>query len=210
MTVKWSFPAGATAPRGTPSSPTRRAASYPLGMAAVVGGRVEVAGLRPSSAQGDVRFADLLGRMGCTVVDGPDGLGVERDADEPLMGIDVDLADASDLVPTLAAVAATASTVTTITGIGFIRRKESDRLSDLATELNKSGARVDVLTDGLRVSPSPRLHGAVLESHDDHRLAMAFGVLGSAVSGIEVLDPGVVAKSWPEYWTVRDALLSAP
>ncbi len=111
-------------------------------------------------------------------------------------------------MPTLAAVAATASTVTTITGVGFIRRKESDRLSDLATELNKTGARVEVLADGLRISPSPRLHGAVLESHDDHRLAMAFGVLGSVVSGIEVRDPGVVAKSWPDFWTARDAMLS--
>jgi len=190
--------------------PDASSASYPLGMAAVVGGRIDVAGLRPSSAQGDVRFADLLGRMGCTVVDGPDGLGVERDRHEALVGIDVDLSEASDLVPTLAAVAATASTATTITGIGFIRRKESDRLSDLAAELNKTGARVDVLDDGLRISPSPRLHGAVLDPHDDHRLAMAFGVLGCAVSGIEVVQPGVVAKSWPEYWTVRDALLSTP
>ena len=189
--------------------PDASTASYPLGMAAVVGGRVEVLGLHSSSAQGDVRFADLLGRMGCTVVDGPEGIGVERDRDVALDGIDVDLADASDLVPTLAAVAATASTVTTIAGVGFIRRKESDRLSDLATELNKTGARVEVVAEGLRISPSPRLHGAVLESHDDHRLAMAFGVLGSAVSGIEVRDPGVVAKSWPDFWTVRDALLSS-
>ena len=188
--------------------PDASTASYPLAMAAVVGGRVEVSGLRSSSAQGDVRFADLLGRMGCTVIDGPNGIGVERARDLALDGIDVDLAEASDLVPTLAAVAATASTVTTITGVGFIRRKESDRLSDLATELNKTGARVEVLADGLRISPTPRLHGAVLEPHDDHRLAMAFGVLGSAVSGIEVRDPGVVAKSWPDFWTVRDALLS--
>jgi 3-phosphoshikimate 1-carboxyvinyltransferase len=178
-------------------------------MAAVVGGRVEVPGLRSSSPQGDVRFADFLGRMGCTVLDGPEGLGVARSREVALVGIEVDLADSSDLVPTLAAVAATASTATTITGVGFIRRKESDRLSDLATELNKAGGRVDVLADGLRISPSPRLHGAVLEPHDDHRLAMAFGVLGAAVSGIEVLDPAVVAKSWPEFWTMRDALLSS-
>ena len=63
---------------------------------------------------------------------------------------------------------------------------------------------------GCRRRLSPRLHGAVLDPHDDHRLAMAFGVLGCAVSGIEVVQPGVVAKSWPEYWTVRDALLSTP
>ena len=127
-----------------------------------------------------------------------------RERDEPLRGIDVDMSDISDLVPTLAAVAATASTPTTITGVGFIRSKESDRLADLADELNKVGARVSVQPTACASSRLARLHGAVLDTHDDHRLAMAFGVLATVVEGIEVLDPGVVSKSWPDYWAVRD------
>lgn len=190
--------------------PDASSAGYPLAMAAVAGGRVEIAGLASSSPQSDVRMVDLLGRMGCTVLDGPDGVGIERARDVALRGVDVDLADASDLVPTVAVVAATASSPTHIRGVGFIRAKESDRLRDLADELNKAGARVTVEDDGLRIDPSPHLHGAVLDPHDDHRLAMAFGVLATAVAGIEVLDPAVVAKSWPDFWTARSRWLAGP
>ena len=161
--------------------PDASAASYPLAMAAVAGGRVLVRGLHRSSAQGDAAFADLLARMGCTVVDDDDGLSVARDDDQPLVGVDVDMADVSDLVPTLAVVAAVATTPTMISGVGFIRAKESDRLGDLA--------------------------GGALLTHHDHRLAMAFGVLGTVVEGVAVTDPGVVSKSWPDFWAVRDRIL---
>jgi 3-phosphoshikimate 1-carboxyvinyltransferase len=188
--------------------PDASSASYPLAMAAVVGGRVQVRRLRRTSAQGDVAFADLLGRMGCTVTDDPAGITVERDPARPLAGIDVDMADASDLVPTLAAVAVTAATPSTITGVGFIRRKESDRLGDLAAGLGALGANVVVQADGLRIEPAGPLHGARLDTHDDHRLAMAFGVLGAIVPGVEVLDPDVVSKSWPGFWAVRDTVVA--
>lgn len=201
-------PAGRYRGRRFEIEPDATSASYPLAMAAAAGGRVEVRGLRASSVQGDVRWVDLLGRMGATVLDGADGVGVQRERDRPLTGIDADLADASDLVPTLAVVAVTASTPTTISGVGFIRAKESDRLADLAGELTKVGASVAVVPDGLRIEPVRKLHGAILQTHHDHRLAMAFGVLGSAVSGIEVVEPDVVDKSWPDYWSFREQLLA--
>lgn len=188
--------------------PDASSASYPLAMAAVAGGRVQVSGLRRRSMQGDIAFADILGAMGCTVSDHNDGLLVERDPAVPLRGVDVDMADTSDLVPTLAAVAVTASTPTTITGVGFITAKESDRLGDLATELSKTGARMTVRSDGLRIDPVSMLHGASLATHHDHRLAMAFGVLGTVVAGIEVQDSDVVSKSWPDFWSVRAAVLA--
>ena len=97
------------------------------------------------------------------------------------MGIDVDMADMSDLVPTLAAVAVFADTPTTITGVGFIRGKESDRLGDLRRGAAQDRRRCEVTDDGLVVRPRRRLHGAVLATHHDHRLAMAFGVLGTVV-----------------------------
>jgi 3-phosphoshikimate 1-carboxyvinyltransferase len=120
------------------------------------------------------------------------------------------MADISDLVPTIAAVAVTASTPTTIRGVGFIRAKESDRLGDLAAELRKAGAAVDVTDDGLHIEPVAELHGATLSTHHDHRLAMAFAVLGAAVDGIVVEDPGVVSKSWPGFWDAYDDLLTSP
>ncbi|MFV0308454.1 MAG: 3-phosphoshikimate 1-carboxyvinyltransferase [Desertimonas sp.] len=186
--------------------PDASTASYPLGIAAVAGGRVVVEGLTANSAQGDAALVDLLIGMGCRPTPGP-ALGIERDPAVALTGIDADLADVSDLVPTLAAVAATASSPSRFTGIGFIRAKESDRLGDLATELGKLGAAITVEDDGLLIQPAT-LHGdALLDPHHDHRLAMAFGVLAAVLPGIRVTDPDVVTKSWPGYWHERDRII---
>ena len=181
--------------------PDASSASYPLALGAVLGGAVTVPGLTPTSRQGDARFADLLAEMGCDVIATEADTTVSRDPSSALTGIDVDMADISDLVPTLAVVAAVASTPTRIRGVGFIRGKESDRLGDLASELVLLGADVTVTDDGLDIAPAAQgLHGARLGTHHDHRLAMAFGVLGAAVPGVEVDDPSVVSKSWPGFW----------
>jgi len=187
--------------------PDASSASYPLAAAAMVGGAVSVPGLGTASVQGDARFVDVLASMGCIVTAGPTDTVVMRRLDTPLRGIDVDMADISDLVPTLAVVATQAITPTRISGVGFIRGKESDRLGDLAAELAKTGALVSVEPDGLLIEPTDLLHGARLETHHDHRLAMAFGLLGLVVDGIEIVDPAVVSKSWPSYW---DALAAIP
>ena len=187
--------------------PDASSASYPLAAAAMVGGAVSVPGLGTSSVQGDARFVDILAAMGCIVSAGPTSTVVMRRRDTPLRGVDVDMADISDLVPTLAVVATQAVTPTRISGVGFIRGKESDRLGDLAAELAKTGALVSVEPDGLLIEPTDLLHGARLETHHDHRLAMAFGLLGLVVDGIEIVDPAVVSKSWPSYW---DALAAIP
>lgn len=201
-------PAGRYRGRRFRIEPDASSASYPLAIAAVRGGSVTVPGLTATSRQGDVAIAQLLGAMGCVVDATEFGITVSRDSRTPLRGIDVDMAAVSDLVPTVAVAAVTASTPTRITGVGFIRSKESDRLGDLASELRKTGAAVSVTPDGLDVLPVARLAGARLDTHHDHRLAMAFAVLGSAVEGIEVADPGVVSKSWPGFWDAYDSLLS--
>lgn len=181
-------------------------ASYPLAVAAVAGGTVSVPGVGLVTRQGDRRFADLLGAMGCSVRWEDHRVTVTRGA-EPLRGLRVDMSDISDLVPTLAVVATVADTPTVIEGVGFIRHKESDRLADLAVELQRAGAEVSVLDDGLALEPARgALHGARLGTHHDHRLAMAFGVLGTAVAGIEVEDPSVVSKSWPRFWEMLETL----
>lgn len=189
--------------------PDASSASYPLAVAAVRGGSATINGLTTASDQGDIAVLELLVRMGCIAVSTASDTTLGRDAGQPLLGIDVDMADVSDLVPTIAAVAVTASTPTTIRGVGFIRAKESDRLGDLAAELGKTGAAIEVTNDGLHIEPVDELHGARLDTHHDHRLAMAFAVLGSVVDGIVVNDPGVVSKSWPGFWRAYDELLSA-
>jgi 3-phosphoshikimate 1-carboxyvinyltransferase len=187
--------------------PDASSASYPLAAAAMVGGAVSVRGLGTDSVQGDARFVEVLESMGCLVTAGAHDTVVMRRRDTPLRGVEVDMADISDLVPTLAVVATQAVTPTRITGVGFIRSKESDRLGDLAAELRKTGALVTVEPDGLLIEPTDLLHGSQLETHHDHRLAMAFGLLGLVVDGIEIRDPAVVSKSWPSFW---DELASIP
>jgi 3-phosphoshikimate 1-carboxyvinyltransferase len=191
--------------------PDASSASYPLAVAAVRGGAVTVAALSTASAQGDITIVELLAAMGCDVIFDGRSLTVERAPEQPLRGIDVDMSSTSDLVPTIAAIATTASTPTTIRGVGFIRAKESDRLGDLTRELARTGARISETADGLHVEPVPGgaagLHGAELDTHHDHRLAMAFAVLAAAVDEIAVDDPTVVTKSWPGFWTTYDTLL---
>jgi len=188
--------------------PDASSASYPLAAAAMVGGAVSVKGLGRASLQGDAVFCDVLERMGCLVTVGPTSTVVMRRRDSPLQGIDIDMSDISDLVPTMAVVATQATSPTRITGVGFIRGKESDRLGDLANEMNKLGADVRVDDDGLTIVPTDLLHGARLDTHHDHRLAMSFGLLGLVVDGVEIADPAVVSKSWPEYWDALDAIPS--
>ena len=187
--------------------PDASSASYPLAIAAVVGGTATVRHLGSASLQGDAKFAAVLSIMGCEVSIAPDHISVSRDLSHALQGIDIDLVDMSDLVPTVAAVALFAASTTRIRGVGFIRNKESDRLGDLANELRKCGAKIVVTDDGLEISPGP-LVGATLNVHHDHRLAMAFAVVGSVISGVIVNDPGVVSKSWPKFWDALQALVN--
>lgn len=185
--------------------PDASSASYPLAAAAICGGQVTVAGLGRNALQGDARFADLLAEMGCEVEQTADHTVVRRRPGDALCGIEVDMADLSDLVPTLAAVAAFASTPTRITGVGFIRHKESDRIGDLVAELRRLGIDAVAEPDGLAVRPgSPT--GGVVHTHHDHRLAMALSLVGLAVPGVSIDDPDVVTKSWPSWWEALSGL----
>ncbi len=183
--------------------PDASSASYALAAAAISGGRVRVPDLGPVALQGDAAFADVLASMGCTVH--RDDTGTTVECSQTLHGITIDMADLSDLVPTLAVVAPFATTPTVITGVGFIRAKESDRLGDLAAELRKCGIVVFERDDGLLIEPGFG-SGAALDTHHDHRLAMAFAILGMRIPGIRVHDPDVVSKSWPDFWMMIDSL----
>ncbi len=183
--------------------PDASSASYPLAAAAICGGRVEVPGLTEGSIQGDAGFCDVLAMMGCTSTRDHHSTIVESGA--TLAGVDIDMVDLSDLVPTLAAAAVFADSPTRISGVGFIRAKESDRLGDLCGELRRLGAEAAATEDGLTIQPSV-LHGSRLDTHDDHRLAMAFGLVGLRVPGVEIDDRDVVSKSWPGFWGMLGGL----
>jgi 3-phosphoshikimate 1-carboxyvinyltransferase len=185
--------------------PDASSSSYPLAASAIVGGSVEINGLGSDSIQGDAKFAELLGRMGCDVQYTSHSVIVSRDRGTELQGIDVDMRDMSDLVPTLAAVAVFASSPTTIRGVGFIRAKESNRIDDLVAELQAIGVNAQANPDGLIVHPS-QVRGGLVDTHHDHRMAMAFALIGIGSGGVEIANPSVVGKSWPGFWSMLDGL----
>nr|MBA2496863.1 3-phosphoshikimate 1-carboxyvinyltransferase [Acidimicrobiia bacterium] len=181
--------------------------SYAFAAAAVAGGRVRVDGLGRATAQGDLAFVEVMARMGCDVSVTDGWTEVRRTPGAPLQGVEVDLADCSDTAQTLAVVAAVAEGPTRVTGIGFIRAKETDRIAAIVTELRRCGVEADEEPDGFVVRPRPGgVHGARVETYDDHRMAMSFAVLGLAVPGITIVDPGCVAKTFPSFFTMLDAL----
>jgi 3-phosphoshikimate 1-carboxyvinyltransferase len=190
-------------PRSYRIEPDASAASYFFAAAAICGGRVSVAGLGRSSLQGDLRFVDVLGSMGAAIEVDTDRTTVRGTG--TLHGVAVDLRDLSDMVPTLAAVAVFADSPTTITGVGFIRGKESDRIGDLVRELRRCGIDAVEHDDGLTVNPGEPTP-ARIGTYDDHRMAMAFALIGLRVPGIEIEDPNCVAKTFPGYFTALDQL----
>jgi 3-phosphoshikimate 1-carboxyvinyltransferase len=172
-------------------------ASYFFAAAAITGGTVLVRSIRRRSLQGDTGFLSILGRMGCTVLENDDGVRVSGGAE--LQGIDADLNTMPDLVPTLAVTALFARGTTRIRNVAHLRFKESDRLNALVEELGRIGATVVAHDDGLEITPGA-YRGAQLDTHEDHRLAMSFALIGLRIPGISVENPGVVKKSFPRFW----------
>jgi len=183
--------------------PDASAASYAFAAAAIVGGTVRVEGLGNGSLQGDLAFVDVLERMGARVERTTEATVVHRDG--PLTGIEVDLSQISDTAQTLAVVAAFADGPTRVTGIGFIRGKETDRVGAVVTELQRAGIVATEEPDGFVVEPgAPR--PTVIETYEDHRMAMAFALLGLRADGIRIADPACVVKTFPGYWAMLDTL----
>lgn len=180
--------------------PDASSASYPLAAVAINGGEVTIENLSRMSLQGDVGFIDILAEMGCQISETTNGLRLSRDIGKTLIGVDVDMSQISDCVPTLAVVALFASKPTRIKGVGFIRSKESDRIGDLVFELKKLGADISETPDGILIKPAP-LKPAALNTHDDHRLAMAFALIQREMPGIVINNPEIVSKSWPGYFS---------
>jgi 3-phosphoshikimate 1-carboxyvinyltransferase len=176
--------------------PDASAASYFFAAAAITRGEVTVEGLSRASLQGDVAFCDCLRQMGCDVRYSEDRIAV---AGKPLHGIEIDMNAISDTVQTLGAVSLFADGPTTIRGVAHIRHKETDRIHALAVELRKLGAEVEERTDGLRITPRG-LHGAEIDTYDDHRMAMSLALPGLVVPGVVIRDPGCTAKTYPGFF----------
>jgi 3-phosphoshikimate 1-carboxyvinyltransferase len=180
--------------------PDASSASYFLGITAILSGEVEIAGLGKNSVQGDTFFADVLMKMGCEV-EWKDHSVILR-SDGKLHGVDVDLNRMPDTVPTLAVVAMFADSPTVIRNVANLRIKECDRISALNSELTKLGAGVEEYPDGLKIYPKPAYKPALINTYNDHRMAMAFAMAGLLIDRVVIENPSCVSKSFPDFFSV--------
>jgi 3-phosphoshikimate 1-carboxyvinyltransferase len=185
-------------------------ATYFLTAPAIAGGRVTVERLGTDSIQGDARFVDVLERMGCTVKRGPTRLTVIGPGEgKRLRGIDMDLNDMPDTAQTLAVAALFADGPTTIRNVANLRVKETDRLSALPRELAKLGATVYEWPDGLRIEPPERILPAVVDTYNDHRMAMSFTLAGLKCDGLTIKDAQCCGKTFPDFFERFERMTAA-
>ena len=190
-------------PRVYNIEPDASNASYFFAAAALAGGRVTVPHLHLDSAQGDVQFVRILERMGCQVTFSDSGITVT--GPRQLKGVDVDMRTISDTSLTLAAIAPFADSKVTIRNIEHTRWQETDRIHAMVTELRKLGVPVVEHRDGLEISPSSIIPAAI-DTYEDHRMAMAFSLIGLKVPCIQINNPECVAKTFPHYFQVLERL----
>jgi len=177
-------------------------ASYFLAAGAIAGGPVRVTGVGRDSIQGDVRFAEVLEKMGARVAYGPDWIEVTG-AGGMLKPIDMDLNHIPDAAMTAAVAALFANGPSTIRNIGSWQVKETDRITAMATELRKLGAIVAEGPDFLKITPPMKLKADVaIDTYDDHRIAMCFSLVALGGVPVTINDPECVAKTFPEYFAV--------
>ena len=178
-------------------------ASYFFAAAALTGGRVTVEHLSLDSMQGDIQFVRILEQMGCQVTVSDSGITLT--GPRQLRGVDADMRAISDTSLTLAAIAPFADSKVSLRNIEHTRWQETDRIHAMVTELRKLGVPVIEHQDGLEISPSP-VTPAAIDTYEDHRMAMAFALVGLKASGIRINDPECVSKTFPNYFEVLEQL----
>lgn len=185
--------------------PDVSAACYFYAAAALTGGRTVVKNVTWNCMQGDLKFLQLLEQMGAKVSDTPDGIELRGAANGILKGITVDMKDFSDQTMTLAALAPFADGDIRIENIGHIRLQESDRIHAIVTELTRLGITCEEEQDAITIHPGiPK--PAVIQTYEDHRMAMAFSLVGLRVAGIEISNPMCCRKTFETYFHVLDSL----
>jgi 3-phosphoshikimate 1-carboxyvinyltransferase len=179
-------------------------ASYFFAAPAICGGWVMVENISRASRQGDIAFVDILTRMGCSLSES--GGGLKLSGTQQLLGVEVDMADISDTAMTLAVVAPFAATPTTIRNIASSRLKETDRIKATCTQLRRLGVYVEEYPDGMKIFPCNHFLPATIRTYDDHRIAMAFSLVGLRLPGVQIENPACVAKTFPSFFKVLDGL----
>ena len=185
--------------------PDMSAACYFYGAAAITGGLALVRNVHKDNSQGDRKFLEVLEKIGCSVTDSEEGIVVEGPADGKIKGIDIDMNDFSDQTMTLAAMAPFASEKVHISHIGHIRLQESDRIHAIVTELTRVGIHCEETEDSITVYPG-KPHAALIETYEDHRMAMAFSLIGLKTEGIVIHNPMCCRKTFENYFELLTEL----
>lgn len=189
--------------------PDASAACYFYAMAPLLRTKVTVLNLNSDSMQGDMKFARVMERLGCYVYDTPEGLVVDGRKVEAFDGINVEMNDFSDQTMTMAVVAIFAKTPTVIENVGHIRMQESDRVAAIVTELNRMGIQASDYEEqgktNIKIVPG-QIQPAEIETYNDHRVAMAFTIVGLVSEGITIKDPMCCRKTFENYFEVIDSL----
>jgi 3-phosphoshikimate 1-carboxyvinyltransferase len=193
---RWRVPPGPIAARTVDIEPDLSNAAPFLMLALTSGGRTTVPGWPSATTQAGDALRDLLAAMGAEVT--LDGSGLTAAGTGAIHGIDIDLHDAGELAPAVAALAALADSPSHLRGIGHIRGHETDRLSALVTEIRRLGGDVTEHPDGLSLRPAS-LHGGTFRTYGDHRMAHAAAIIGSAVAGVLIEDVATTAKTFPGF-----------
>ena len=172
-------------------------ASYFMGLAGIAGGTIKIDSFDHHSLQGESKFYQILEKMGMQFEKADSSITAIGTGD--LKAIEVDMGEMPDVVQTLAVMACFAKGTTRITNIAHLAFKESNRIKDTATELAKTGINVKFGEDFLEIEGGIP-NQAIIETYDDHRMAMSMALLGAKTAGIKIVDPDVVNKSFPTYW----------
>lgn len=186
--------------------PDASAACYFYAMAPLLGIPVMVRHVHFDSLQGDVAFLHILEQMGCNSTETPDGILVEPPTTAAFHGVNVDMSACSDQAITLAAVAPFADSPTTITGIGHIRFQESNRIQAIVTELTKMGIRCEETDSSITIYPGTP-NPSLVETYDDHRMAMGFSLIGLRSEGIVINNPDCCRKTFENYFEVLNEVI---
>lgn len=180
------------------------AASYFFAAPAICGGTVRVENISRRSLQGDMAFLDILRQMGCEIRAEENFIEVTNA--ESLQGVDVNMRDLPDTAQTLAAIAPFVSSPTRIRGIASARLKETDRIHATCTELTRLGVHVVEHDDGMTIHPCQTFKRSNVQTYNDHRMAMAFSLIGLRFDGVTIENPSCVSKTFPNFFDVLETL----
>lgn len=182
------------------------AASYFFAAPAICGGTVRVENISCNSRQGDIAFLDVLARLGCEINETQNSIQVT--GAPSLAGVDVDLRDIPDTAQTLAVIAPFTTSPTRIRGIASARVKETDRIHATCIEMARLGVHVEEHEDGMTIYPCEHFEPATVQTYNDHRMAMAFSLIGLRFDGVTIENPACVSKTFPNFFEVLEVLRS--